>query len=118
MSLITKTKEAKKATSDRLLELLSHAACGLIQHALNVDLNAPVQEKRDTKPKDGVVEDLSDEQNDELNEKEAKIIFNSFDRAIEAKLLSIDLINSISSFFIQGELKSLFIAIINWILFV
>lgn len=74
----------------------------LIHHALKVDL------KNESAVSNEAEHDIQPDESDPSptlvpHQDDCKLALNSFDRAIEAKLISIDLINSIAGFFIQGN---------------
>lgn len=90
--------ELKTKTSEFLLDLLRNYG-HLIEYSLSVDLIEPSTTKANSNQNENGI----DTDSSETNLSDAKGIIKSFDHSIDAKLLSIDLINTISSYFIQGN---------------
>lgn len=96
-----KDVELTSRTSKALLEILKRFI-GLIEHALSVDLKSGLSTSEVETHRAEEDTDETDAVNQQLGQDNSKHVLDEFDRAIEAKLLTIDLINSVSAFFIQG----------------
>lgn len=88
----------KTKTSENLLNIMRNFG-SLIEYSLSFDLNAKSLNEVN---KDELT---ADEDGPDESQEAAKNLLNKFDRAVEAKLLSIDLVNSITGHFIPGFIR-------------
>lgn len=98
--------EVRQKANKALLNILKRFG-SLVQHALSVDLkNESTQkdEQASTNQNDQPDEDDTDQSGTLIpHQDDCKLALSLFDRSIEAKVLAIDLISSIASFYIQDD---------------
>lgn len=104
VSLITSNKtEITLNKSEFLLKIFRDYA-NLIQYSLNLNLNES-NIKNGNRPIQELMGDIECQNNDEESDEDTKAIIKSLEQSIESKILSIDLVTTISSYFMNEEVS-------------